>query len=125
MSKILNRTKGAFGEDLAVRFLCTKGFRVLERNWTCRWGELDAVCIHNSVLVFVEVKYKSSDRYGSAFEALDYKKKKHLLKTIRYYLLRKSHLTALWRLDAVCLTGGAAGGIDIKHYENIELPYRS
>ncbi len=56
---------GRYGEEVAARFLLDAGLTVLERNWRCRGGELDIVATDGSALVFVEVKTRSSARFGS------------------------------------------------------------
>lgn len=65
-----NQQLGAFGEDLAAEFLASIGMTVLERNWRCRYGELDLIARDGAVLVFVEVKTRTGLGYGSPAEAV-------------------------------------------------------
>jgi putative endonuclease len=61
---------GRFGEDLAATYLHDAGWHVLERNWRCADGELDIVAVDGGVLVFVEVKTRSSTAFGDPAEAV-------------------------------------------------------
>lgn len=66
------RARGRAGEDRAARWYVAAGYRVLARNWRCREGELDLVCLgpDGATVVVCEVKSRASDRYGSPFEAV-------------------------------------------------------
>jgi putative endonuclease len=61
---------GDYGERLAVRELQRLGLAVLDRNWRCGQGEIDIVAEHGDELVVCEVKTRTSDRYGSAVQAI-------------------------------------------------------
>jgi putative endonuclease len=62
---------GRHGEQLAARHLEGAGLQILARNWRCREGELDIVARDGSVLVFAEVKTRSSTAFGTPAEAVD------------------------------------------------------
>ena len=64
------RALGAAGEAAAARWYEERGYEVVARNWRCREGELDLVLRTENVLVFCEVKTRTSDRFGSPFEAV-------------------------------------------------------
>lgn len=70
---------GRYGEDLACRHLSAAGFTLLERNWRCARGEIDAVALDaDGTLVFVEVKTRSSGAFGSPAEAVTIAKARRL-----------------------------------------------
>ncbi len=69
---------GRAGEDRAARHLETCGYRVVDRNWRCREGELDIVATHGDSLVVVEVKTRRNDGFGHPFEAVDERKSRRL-----------------------------------------------
>lgn len=81
---------GRKGEQLACQILEEKGYRVIDRNWRCRYGEIDIICFdpHLQTLIFVEVKTRRTPAYGGAKAAIS---------TQKY--LRMRRLTGLW-LDA-------------------------
>ena len=68
------RQTGSRYEETAAAFLTSKGYRVLERNFRCRQGEIDLICRHGRYLVFAEVKYRSGLTMGSPAEAVDARK---------------------------------------------------
>lgn len=73
------RRLGEAGETLAARWLEAQGWRVLERNWHSRFGELDAIAVDtHGRLVFVEVKSRRGTRYGTPQEAVTRDKQAHL-----------------------------------------------
>ena len=71
MSKEDNKTKGDKGEDYACQYLLQKGYRILKRNFRCRFGEIDIMARDGESLVFIEVKTKTSDEYGYPEEMVD------------------------------------------------------
>ncbi|PSK95663.1 uncharacterized protein UPF0102 [Murinocardiopsis flavida] len=79
-ARLLRRTEalGQWGEDAAAAYLKREGMRILARNWRCRHGELDIVASHGGVLVAVEVKTRSSGRFGSPLEAVGPEKRARL-----------------------------------------------
>lgn len=77
---------GKYGEDVAVRFLEQKGYKIIERNFSCRQGELDIIAKNNGYIVFIEVKTRSNFLYGMPGEAVGRDKQKHIYKVAKYYL---------------------------------------
>jgi len=59
---------GQVAEDIATRYLEDQGYKILDRNWKTKFCEIDIVASKNGVVHFVEVKYRSSDKYGSGFD---------------------------------------------------------
>ncbi|GAA3945571.1 YraN family protein [Microbacterium soli] len=69
---------GRAGEERAARYLRMRGYVVLDRNWRCDQGEIDIVAAHGDRLCVVEVKTRTSERYGHPFEAIDDRKRRRL-----------------------------------------------
>ena len=65
-----NRLSGAWGEELALRYLTQQGYELVERNYRTRYGELDLVLRHQDTLVFAEVKLRRGTGLGHPLEAL-------------------------------------------------------
>ena len=83
------RKTGAFYEAAAARFLELQGFKVLERNFRCRCGEIDIIAMDEAdgSLCFTEVKYRSSLKYGYPGEAVGTVKQRKIITVSQYYLL--------------------------------------
>lgn len=95
---MVNNNKRALGADYeqrAAMYLCDNGYVILDRNYRTKFGEIDIICKKDSTIVFVEVKYRSNNRFGSSIEAVDYKKQSVIRKTANMYLLTHYHRTDL------------------------------
>lgn len=83
----MNRKElGSRGEGLARRYLSRKGFRILDRNWRTRLGEIDLVCRDRDTLVFVEVKARSGADFGRPYEAVGPVKQSRLRRLAEEYI---------------------------------------
>ena len=88
------QTPGRLGEEATARLLEQRGWRILARNFRRRFGEIDIVARQGETLVFVEVKTRSSARFGAPAEAVDARKRRRLSKTALDYMMR-THLTGV------------------------------
>ena len=96
---------GRFGEDSAARWYEERGYRILARNWRVREGELDLVVARDRVLVFCEVKTRSSTRFGSAAEAVDVRKQRQVRAVARRFLAEEvGRAPAAIRFDVAAVT---------------------
>ena len=89
------------GEDLAASFLQKKGYKIIERNFRKGYGEIDIIAVKNGILIFVEVKTRTSNNFGSPFEAITPWKLKSLVKTAQFYKNLHPALPQSLRIDAV------------------------
>lgn len=113
---------GAKGEDLAVLFLRKKGYKIIERNFRVRGGEIDIIAIDDDTLVFIEVKARSTTEFGSPLEAITYWKLKSLIKTAQVYKIKNPKLPQSLRIDAVAITLDESGEAQtIELVKNISL----
>lgn len=94
---------GNKGEDLAVEFLKKNGYKILERNFRIRGGEIDIITKDEEYLVFVEVKARYSHKYGLPIESVTPWKIKYLLKTAKFYLQKIKWGNGPYRLDVVTI----------------------
>ena len=96
-----NRSFGGAGETSARAYLERKGMRVLETNYRRPTGEIDIIARQKKTLVFVEVKRRSSLRYGRPCEAVNRDKQRHILRTAQLYLQEKDLVDAPVRFDVI------------------------
>lgn len=92
---------GKIGEDLAVSYLQNKGYKILERNFVARQGEIDIIAKDKNEIVFIEVKSRTNFLYGKPVEAVDKLKQKHLKSVINYYLYRNKLENNFVRIDII------------------------
>ncbi len=94
---------GKLGEKLALRHLKKRGYRILDRNFRCRRGEIDIVTTQKDYLVFVEVRTKTTAAFGTPEESITQTKKDHLIATALTYISEHQKLPPLWRIDVVAV----------------------
>lgn len=97
--------RGRVGEAMAVKFLKEKGYRIIQRNFTCSLGEIDIIASEGECLVFVEVKTRTSTLFGEPEEAVNKNKQQHLRRVAYVYLRRhRLHLRETpFRFDIVSI----------------------
>lgn len=100
------REQGQLTENLACQFLEKQGFQLIEKNYNCRMGEIDLIMKDNDNLVFVEVRYRKSNNFGSGAETITASKQSKLIKTASLYLQRHDKLNRYpARFDVVSISG--------------------
>ncbi len=97
---------GAAGEDLAAAWYEARGYRVLDRNWRCRQGELDLVLHQGSTIVFCEVKARSSLAFGSPLEAVTPVKCRRIRRLAAAWLDQADTGAAELRFDVAAVLDG-------------------
>lgn len=111
-----NKTVGNAGEDLACRYLEKNGYKILEKNkHYSRFCEIDIIAQFKDTVVFVEVKTRKTDLYGTPFEAITKTKYENLKKGVQYYLLENK--VKKYRIDVVGIT--LKPELKIEHLKNI------
>jgi len=103
----MNKRKlGSRYEKWAASYLMHKGYQIIENNFRCRFGEIDIIAKDKTTLVFVEVKYRKNDNYGTALEAVSLKKQKNIRKVSEYYIIsNKLSMELDIRYDIVAILG--------------------
>ena len=96
------RERGRNAEDVAAIFLQQQGLILVERNYHCRYGEIDLIARDGEALVFIEVRMRSSAAFGGAAASITAAKRGKLLRTARFYLSGRAPTPAC-RFDAVLL----------------------
>jgi putative endonuclease len=100
--------RGASAEADATQLLVAAGYRIVERNFRCKAGELDIVARDGDVLVFVEVRSRSDDVHGSAVEMVRIAKQRRVARVATYYLATMQPVFEECRFDVVAITAGDA-----------------
>lgn len=97
---------GADAETMAITYLEEKGLVLLTRNYHCRRGEIDLIMRDGNFLVFVEVRYRKNNLFGSAAESVTRPKQQRLLTTASYYLQNeKCNADTACRFDVISISG--------------------
>ncbi len=109
------RTTGAWGEDCAAHFLTVHGWTVLARNVHSRWGEIDIIACDAAHLLFVEVKTRSSVRYGTPAEAVTSRKQEKLILTAQTWM--QEHPTELQPRFDIIEVRTAGRTASVRHIE--------
>ena len=118
LNKMNGVDKGRCGEDLAVAFLLERGYRILNRNWRVKSGEIDIIAEINGWLVFCEVKSRSSLCCGSGAEAVDGRKQQRIIRTAMLYLQRYHRFNNLCRFDVIEILMSASDHPELRHIKN-------
>ena len=120
-----NQTIGHNAEYHACEHLKKQGLILLEKNFQCRFGEIDLIMQDNTCLVFIEVRYRKRTDYGSAADSISHKKQSKLIQTAHIYLKQSwqynHHLQqAACRFDVVTLKGNFSSCLWIKSAFTLE-----
>ncbi len=111
---------GKLGEDFAVTYLQEKGYKIIERNFRKRYGEIDIISTKDGILVFVEVKTRKSSRFGTPLESITPWKLRELIHTAQLYAMANPRLPKSLRIDAISILLNSDNKIStIEHVENI------
>lgn len=114
------RETGRQAEQLAAELLAQKGYRIIERNWRCRTGELDLIAEFAGILVIVEVRSRTSiARFGTPEEAVHFRKQAQVRETAQVYIYRHKLHHKPVRFDTVTVLMDRNGNCtQIRHLEN-------
>jgi len=108
---------GKEGERVAERYLQKKGYKLVERNYRCTVGELDLIVLDRRVVVFVEVKTRTSHGFGSPLEAVEFRKQRKMIQAAQYYLAEKRLQQRDARFDVVGVSWAGREPL-VEHIEN-------
>ena len=96
---------GDLAEDLALTYLKKRRFRLEQRNFNCRYGEIDLIMWDQEYLVFIEVRYRASLNYGGPMESINNSKQSKLRRTAEFYLVNTKKGDCPCRFDILCING--------------------
>lgn len=110
---------GRWGEAQAADYLLARGYEILDRNVRTPNGEIDLLTRHEQMLVFVEVKTRTSTRFGYPEEAVNAAKQAHMQAAAEAYLQTQDEAATTWRLDVIAVLYRRKGPPEITHFENV------
>ena len=102
------RHRGLEAENAGASWLRARGFQILHRNHTSRYGELDVIALENDTLCFIEFKARSTARFGTAIQAITTDKQRRIARAARGYLLRTPY-EGPCRFDVLAMDAGETG----------------
>jgi len=109
------RKLGNRGEDIAARHLQKQGFRILDRNFSCRLGELDIVARKGDTLVFCEVKTRKTENFGAPELAVHAGKQRKIIRLAQLYMKMHSLKDLKCRFDVIAVEYKKDARPDLKH----------
>lgn len=115
----MNRLELArLGEKACVKKLREKGYKILETNYRCSLGEVDIICCKKDLIVFVEVKTRTTNIFGFPQESVNFIKQKKIKRIACYYLKRNNLFSQGCRFDVMSVIYNENKTMDIEHFEN-------
>ena len=118
----IRRRFGNRGEKMAEKFLKNLGYKILERQWTSEFGEVDLICIDpNSDIVFVEVKTRRSLTSGHPEDSVTTQKLEHMSRTADCFLRERRWHQKPYRFDVIAITESANHDTEIVHIKAVQL----
>ena len=115
-----NLPKGYLGQHFAEKFLTQKGYRIISKNFRCRFGELDLIATYKNTLIFIEVKTRTSQEFGEPQEAVGFYKLRSIIKVGEYFKSLHPKLPEALQIDVVAVSLNAQQKpAKIEHFENV------
>ena len=113
------QTFGRWGEETAAAYLQANGYALLERNFHTAHGEIDIVASKAAVLIFVEVKTRSSHSFAYPEDSVTKNKQAHLLSAAQEYLQAHPESSESWQFDVIAIERRPGASPEIVHFENV------
>lgn len=114
---------GKLGEDLAHQYLKDLGYKILIRNFRIRGGEIDMIATDGDTLVFIEVKTRSTDLFGTPEDAINYHKLRFIERAGKFFRLGRNNLPEAERIDVIAVDLGGEKP-KIRHIKNAGFWFR-
>jgi putative endonuclease len=111
-----NQRVGKWGEQVAADYLTQRGYEVITRNARTPYGEIDIVAKQSEVVLFVEVKTRTSNKMGLPEESITARKRQHMLSAAEHYAAE--HEIDHWQIDVVAVEGKPGSTPTITYFEN-------
>ena len=98
---------GALGEEAAVKALVKRGYKIIERNYRSKMGEIDIIARDGDYTCFIEVRLRKNNKFGSPADTIDEKKRHRIINTAKLYAVSKKKYDTPMRFDAVVINADA------------------
>lgn len=110
---------GRWGEKVAADYLKSKGYSIVDRNVRTPYGEIDIIAGSEDLLIFVEVKTRTTTNYGMPETSVTQQKRKHIIDTVLFYFQEHTDLECDWRIDVIAIRGKKyTPKPEITHFQN-------
>ncbi len=118
-NKTKNLKTGRLGEEIAKKYLQANKYAIIGQNYRTRRAEIDLIALYKGILIFVEVRTKKGEMFGSPEESFNRSKKNKLINNARAYVAKK-RWKRKYKIDAICIVLDNNYRVRrINHYENI------
>jgi putative endonuclease len=104
---------GIKAEQTALAYLESQGLRLIEKNFRSPYGEIDLILRDGEVLVFVEVRYRETDRFGNGAESITLAKRNRIIRTAKHFMAKRKLEDSLCRIDVVAASDAGNSGMQI------------
>ncbi len=111
-----NQRVGQWGEDAVAAYLAERGYEVVARNARTPYGEIDIVARQTDIVIFIEVKTRTSNKMGLPEDSVNARKQAHMLACAEHYAAEKA--IDHWQIDVVAVEGKVGSKPMITHFEN-------
>ena len=92
---------GKKGEEIACIYLENRGYKIIEKNFFCKLGEIDIIVKQENTVIFIEVKTRKNKKFGNPAEAVNKRKQIHMYNVAKYYILIKGLRNIQLRFDVI------------------------
>ena len=96
-----NREQGYYFEKIASEIITSKGYKIIDKNYYTRYGEIDLIAKNKNSIIFVEVKQRSSNNFGFGENSIDYKKRRRIFLSAKQFLYKNNLFDFSIRFDAI------------------------
>lgn len=114
----LRQILGDKGEKQAARYLKKKGYKIVTSNYRCQYGEIDLIARDADILIFIEVKTRTSCDFGGPAAAVDFRKQKQISKVAHHYLVTHHNDDVDARFDVISILSPSGKKTEIEHIIN-------
>lgn len=111
-----NQRIGKWGEEVATEYLAGRGYEILARNARTPYGEIDIVAKQSEIVIFVEVKTRTSNKMGLPEESINARKRQHMLSAAEHYAAENE--IDHWQIDVISIEGKPGSTPKITYFEN-------